>query len=286
MLTASRPRSSSSPAAALRTASCARALRGRPRGAGSASSAAGRSRSWCPGAAMMLTSSKLNYQFRTSPGWAASPPASTLDSPRHPRWNLLTDDQICLQMAKYAASLGFRCAACGMDKRNLLVLPGRRPPGRPDPPESEVSPMLRRRRDTPAARRQPPESGGWRQRPEPGGWRQPPQPDGWRQPPETTAEPVPLRRPYVPPDAFPPKDLTPPPSRFRPRRRPAVPRPNAQGQPPAGAASPPPARRQPAMRRWRPMRAIIGDEFQDADLLVRVRQLHRALHERGRGRRA
>jgi hypothetical protein len=26
-------------------------------------------------------------------------------------------------MAKYAASLGFGCVACGMDKRNLLVLP-------------------------------------------------------------------------------------------------------------------------------------------------------------------
>jgi hypothetical protein len=144
----------------------------------------------------------------------------------------------------------------------LVVLPGGRPPGRPDPPESEVSPMMRRRRDTPAARRQPPESGGWRQRPEPSGWRQGAEPGGWRQPPETTAEPVPLRRPYIPPDAFPSKDLIPPPSRFRPRRRPsAAGRPTAQGQPPAGAASPPPARRQPAMRRWRPMRAIIGDEF-------------------------
>ncbi len=36
-------------------------------------------------------------------------------------------------------------------------------------------------------------------------------PAGWRQPPETTAEPVPLRRPYVPPgDVFPSADLLPP----------------------------------------------------------------------------
>ncbi len=36
-------------------------------------------------------------------------------------------------------------------------------------------------------------------------------PAGWRQPPETTAEPVPLRRPYVPPgDVFPSADLVPP----------------------------------------------------------------------------
>jgi hypothetical protein len=147
--------------------------------------------------------------------------------------------------------------ACGTDKRNLLVLPHGRPPDRLDRPESEVSPMRLRRRDTPAARRQPPESGGRRQRPEPGGWQRPAQPDGWRQPPETTAEPVPLRRPYIPPDAFPPQDLTPPPpSRFRPRRQPT-----AQVQAPAGAASPPPARPQPAMRRWRPMRAILGDEL-------------------------
>ena len=123
--------------------------------------------------------------------------------------------------------------------------------------------MMRRRRDVPAARRQPPESGGWRRRPESGGWRQPPQSGGWRQPPETTAEPVPLRRPYIPPDAFPPRDQAPPPgTRFRPRRRPA-----AQGQAPGGTSGggsippSPPSKRLPAMRRWRPMRAIIGDEF-------------------------
>ena len=86
-------------------------------------------------------------------------------------------------------------------------------------------------------------------------------PAGWRQPPETTAEPVPLRRPYVPPgDVFPSADLLPPPRPRFPRRWPAAP-----GQAPAGAASPPPGQRPairpPAMRRWRPMRAVIGDEF-------------------------
>lgn len=83
-------------------------------------------------------------------------------------------------------------------------------------------------------------------------------PAGWRQPPETTAEPVPLRRPYMPPDAFPPVDVTPPPApRFLPRPRSAAP-----GQARTGAAAPaPPAKRPPAMRRWRPMRAIIGDEI-------------------------
>jgi hypothetical protein len=87
-------------------------------------------------------------------------------------------------------------------------------------------------------------------------------PAGWRQPPETTAEPVPLRRPYVPPgDVFPSADLAPvPPSRSR-----FLPRPAAPGPVPVGAAAQPPRqpppRRLPAMRRWRPMRAIIGDEF-------------------------
>jgi hypothetical protein len=85
-------------------------------------------------------------------------------------------------------------------------------------------------------------------------------PAGWRQPPETTAEPVPLRRPYVPPgDVFASADLLPPPlaarSRFFTRRRAAAP-----GQAPA-VTSLPTVVRQPAMRRWRPMRAIIGDEF-------------------------
>jgi hypothetical protein len=102
--------------------------------------------------------------------------------------------------------------------------------------------MLRRRRDTPAARRRAPEPDGWRPPPEPGGGQPRPQ---WRQPPETTAEPVPLRRPYIPPDAFPAQDLTPPaPSRPLPRRRPAGP-----GQPPAGGAGLPSVaawRRQPA----------------------------------------
>jgi hypothetical protein len=98
-------------------------------------------------------------------------------------------------------------------------------------------------------------------------------PPGWRQPPETTAEPVPLRRPYMPADVFP---AAPPPSQFQQRRRPA-----GAGQAPASTApastvpantapantappstaSPPPPRPQPAMRRWRPMRAVIGDDI-------------------------
>lgn len=79
-------------------------------------------------------------------------------------------------------------------------------------------------------------------------------PDGWRQPPETTAEPVPLRRPYIPPDMFPPADPAPRPPRFLARR------PAAPGHPRA-ATEPPPPGRPPAMRQWRPMRAIIGDEI-------------------------
>ena len=86
-------------------------------------------------------------------------------------------------------------------------------------------------------------------------------PAGWRQPPETTAEPVPLRRPYVPPgEVFPPAYLMPPQAHFLPAP-PVLPAPRAAAPepPPARAAAPPP-RRVPAMRRWRPMRAIIGDE--------------------------
>ena len=95
-------------------------------------------------------------------------------------------------------------------------------------------------------------------------------PAGWRQPPETTVEPVPLRRPYLPSHMLPAMDLAalpplpPSPPRFLTRRRPAAP-----GQA-APAAAPlvtddmitaPPVSRLPAMRRWRPMRAIIGDEI-------------------------
>ena len=64
-------------------------------------------------------------------------------------------------------------------------------------------------------------------------------PAGWRQPPETTAEPVPLRRPYVPPgEVFPPAYLMPPPpprSQFLPRRQTASP-----ARTPEGATPPPP----------------------------------------------
>lgn len=78
-------------------------------------------------------------------------------------------------------------------------------------------------------------------------------PAGWRRPPETTAEPVPAIRPYAPPNIAPQEDLLPPLPRFIPRQRPPAPQP-----PPAPAA---PAGRVPAMRRWRPMRAFIGDEL-------------------------
>jgi hypothetical protein len=90
-------------------------------------------------------------------------------------------------------------------------------------------------------------------------------PAGWRQPPETTAEPVPLRRPYVPPgEVFPPEYLMPPPpprSQLLPRRRPAFPGRTPAGATPPAPPAPRPAAPPPAMRRWRPMRAIIGDEF-------------------------
>jgi hypothetical protein len=95
-------------------------------------------------------------------------------------------------------------------------------------------------------------------------------PAGWRQPPETTAEPVPLRRPYVPPgDVFAPADpLPPPPSRprFFTRRPPAAPGPGPGRPARVPAPAPPPQaqaqpQRLPAMRQWRPMRAILGDEY-------------------------
>lgn len=159
-------------------------------------------------------------------------------------------------------------------------------------------------------------------------------PTGWRQPPETTAEPVPLLRPYAPrvaapipaPPASPLAGLRPPWRRSGPHRRPTIPglgRPDrvdgsnrSVGPPPAGSvprapvpqppapqppepqprlrrltpftpkpprrapASPPPQasqqasaplppqayRRLPTMRRWRPMRAIIGDGIRTPSL--------------------
>jgi hypothetical protein len=146
-------------------------------------------------------------------------------------------------------------------------------------------------------------------------------PAGWRQPPETTAEPVPMRRPYLdrdsgswlpspapngmgptpprtrgaapvprPPAAAGPRNAAPPPRtsisapQAVPRTLPpqAVPRtPPPQGVPripsPQGVPRIPPpqavprtpspqdqppqprASRPPAMRRWRPMRGVIGD---------------------------
>lgn len=123
-------------------------------------------------------------------------------------------------------------------------------------------------------------------------------PRGWRQPPETTAEPVPLRRPYLGrflphpdqvPQASPQFSPRPQPTRQErvqvPRRIPASQAPpdgngrqseapaRAAGRHhPAHAADRGGARRNPAptapqarkllsaMRRWRPMRGIIGDE--------------------------
>ena len=141
---------------------------------------------------------------------------------------------------EYRSTSGFRWVTCGTVRRNLLLLLRGRPRSSLSRLESEVSPMNRRNL-----------------------------PPGWRQPPETTAEPVPLRRPYMPPDVFP---VTPPPPRSQPRPRPAAapgqapasarPASPAPASPaPAGIASPPPPQRQPAMRRWRPMRAIIGDDI-------------------------
>jgi hypothetical protein len=137
-------------------------------------------------------------------------------------------------------------------------------------------------------------------------------PAGWRQPPETTAEPVPMRRPYLDPDSgswLPspaPNGMGPtqrrtrgagpvprPPAAAVPRNAPPPPRTSISApqavpriSPPQGVArtpspqavprilppqgvpqtpapqdqSPQPrAPRPPAMRRWRPMRGVIGD---------------------------
>jgi hypothetical protein len=112
----------------------------------------------------------------------------------------------------------------------------------------------RQRLDT-SAWRQRLEAGAWRQRLEGSAWRQRPEVAGWRQPPETTAEPVPLRRPYIPPNGFPPEDDVTPPLPARTRRRF-----DAQERVQMAVALPEAASASPAMRRWRPMRAIIGDE--------------------------
>lgn len=123
-------------------------------------------------------------------------------------------------------------------------------------------------------------------------------PGGWRQPPETTAEPVPLRRPYLGPDGtwhqapaprptFAPRPqanrqgehtaragsgatapASPAPGARQAHQRPAPPTPPPAAPPPAAPqgqqrapeAMRPPALRPPALRRWRPLRAIIGDE--------------------------
>jgi hypothetical protein len=98
-----------------------------------------------------------------------------------------------------------------------------------------------------------------------------------RQPPETTAEPVPLRRPYIGTEDARPQGWHP-----APAPRPTFsPHPQRAGQgggtgrahsdptapaTPVPAAPHPPKRppegmRYPAVRRWRPLRAIIGDEI-------------------------
>jgi hypothetical protein len=176
-------------------------------------------------------------------------------------------------------------------------------------------------------------------------------PAGWRQPPETTAEPVPMRRPYLDPDTgswLPsptPNETGPTPSRTRrPVPRPpaaalprppaaalprppaaALPRPPAAALPrPPAAAVPhnvappprppvsapqavprilpprppvsapqavprilppqnqppqPPAPRPPAMRRWRPMRGVIGDDNRTPMLWCEFGScIHRYIH--------
>ena len=109
-------------------------------------------------------------------------------------------------------------------------------------------------------------------------------PAGWRQPPETTAEPVSPRRPYL--GRFLPRPDQAPQPRFTPRP-PVTGQGRVPGRMPGGQAPPPgkegpdqpraasgrgqrrrPAptvpqrpRRLPAMRRWRPMRSVLGDEI-------------------------
>src|ERR1700761_7354815 len=131
-------------------------------------------------------------------------------------------------------------------------------------------------------------------------------PAGWRQPPETTAEPVPMRRPYLDPDTGSwvpspaPNGMGPTPSRTRgagPVPRPpaaAVPR-NAAPPPRTSVSAPqavprilppqdqsppqPRAPRPPAMRRWRPMRGVIGDGNRTPTLWCEFGNcIHRYIH--------
>ncbi|HEY0937162.1 MAG TPA: hypothetical protein VGD91_25910 [Trebonia sp.] len=69
-------------------------------------------------------------------------------------------------------------------------------------------------------------------------------PAGRRRPPETTAEPVPMQRPYL--------------SRFGATHR-TAPEPAASAPPPEASAPEAPAP-VPTMQRWRPMRGVIGDD--------------------------
>jgi hypothetical protein len=102
-------------------------------------------------------------------------------------------------------------------------------------------------------------------------------PDGWRQPPETTVEPVPMRRPYLatpgaeprPQPRFIPRPHFTPRSRLNGGGRDRVPWRRASATPTAPTAptvpSPRPSRL-PAIRRWRPMHAVIGDEIRTPTL--------------------
>jgi hypothetical protein len=99
-------------------------------------------------------------------------------------------------------------------------------------------------------------------------------PSRWRQPPESTAEPVPLCRPYLdstpPADWPPPRPLFVPQPRFTPRPEfIPPPRPIGDGPVPSARGSaasvppppPPTPWRPPAPERPRPQRAVIGDEI-------------------------
>ena len=114
-------------------------------------------------------------------------------------------------------------------------------------------------------------------------------PEGWRQPPETTAEPVPVRRPYL---ASPGAEQRPQP-RFIPRPH-FIPksRLNGGGRVPwrrdAAVPSTPSPRpsRVPAIRRWRPMHAVIGDDIRIPALWCEFgRCIERYIHAEASGER-
>ncbi len=72
-------------------------------------------------------------------------------------------------------------------------------------------------------------------------------PTGWRQPPETTAEPVPLLRPYAPVDDEPQAGLLPQPRRLPLEREPGAPgQAFGGGRQPGAARQAPPGQREPS----------------------------------------